>query len=222
MRDEQEQSTEAVDQPSQESTQMAEDQDQVTSSDEEASEDTPLEVDLGGKKVSIEQINEWEKGYMRNQDYTKKTQELAEAKRQIARTLGEEPAKKEQELDPTVQAALETLKQAGVATKDDLLAMKAQEEDEKELRGLLRKNPELKAHEKAIRAIGYSDNRAWVDIVKDYGFTTGDKLAKAKASKPLVGSKAVPVDEKASKLPPAGTPEWEVWKKANLGRDVYR
>lgn len=205
-----EQST-AQDQPKEESKETEQDQ---------AAKDDGDVIELDGEKLTPQQIKEYKAGYMRQQDYTKKTQELAQAKREIARSGGEEKPKGE-ELDPEVKAALEALKKAGVATKDDLLLMKAQEADQKEFRRMLKTYPDLLPHKKALKQIGLSDNRAWVDIAKDYGFLDEAKLAKAKASQPVKGVKSSPTSEAPKDLPKAGTPEWDAWKAANLGQGKW-
>jgi hypothetical protein len=205
------------DQPTEESTEKENDQVETTDSGESDVETPTVEID--GEKYTLDEVKEWKKGNMREADYRKKTQELAEAKREIARAK-ENPSVNEV-VDPEVKAALETLKAAGVATKEDLLLMKAQEEDAKHFKRLIKKHPELKQHEKALKAIGLTDNRAWEDIVKDYGFLSGDKLAKAKKTNPITGAKTAPADEKPKGLPKAGTPEWEAWKKQNLGQGLW-
>jgi hypothetical protein len=43
----------------------------------EVKEETPFELDLDGEKLTLEQIKEFKKGYMRQSDYTRKTQEIA-------------------------------------------------------------------------------------------------------------------------------------------------
>jgi hypothetical protein len=150
---------------------------------------------------------------MRQQDYTKKTQELAEEKRTLSRA--EQKAQVE-ELDPEVRKAVDVLKQAGVVTKDDLALMKAQEEDMKQFKKLLKAHPELKAHEKAMAQIGRVDNRAWNDIAIEYGFLQSDKLSKAKTSREVVGSKVIQPEQPKS-IKDMSPDEYSAWKKQNIG-----
>ena len=46
-------------------------------------EDHDPEIEIGGEKVKLSQIQEWRKGYLRQDDYTRKTQQLAEQRKQI-------------------------------------------------------------------------------------------------------------------------------------------
>ena len=48
-----------------------------------APEDHDPEIEIGGEKVKLSQIQEWRKGYLRQDDYTRKTQQLAEQRKQI-------------------------------------------------------------------------------------------------------------------------------------------
>lgn len=50
---------------------------------QEAPEDHDPEIEIGGEKVKLSQIQEWRKGYLRQDDYTRKTQQLAEQRKQI-------------------------------------------------------------------------------------------------------------------------------------------
>ena len=215
-----EQSTSVAEQPEKDSSTKTDDKDQVTKTDSGESKVTPTEYEVDGEKVTAEQLREWKQGYMRTQDYTKKTQEIAEAKRELSRA--KESDAKITEIDPDVKAAIETLKQAGMATKEDLLLMKVQDADQKEFRKLIKTHPELKAHEKALKVIGERDNRAWVDIAKDYGFLKDAKLEKAKESKPIVGVKVSPTDSPKEKgVKDMTAKEYEVWKKKNLGKGKW-
>lgn len=212
-----EQSTETVDQPVTEST----NQDQVNEQADATADTTPENADNSGKtdepvfeidgeKLTAKQIKEYKLGYMRDEDYRKKTQELAEAKRQLA------AQPKQEDVDPEVKAALDTLKQAGVVTKEDLALMKAQEEDAKQFRKLLKRHPELEAHKKALEQIGKTDNRAWEDLAVDYGFLTKDKLSKAKESRQLVGKKSVAAP-KSKSIMDMDAKEYAEWKRQNIG-----
>lgn len=54
-------------------------------------EEQPQTIKLGEKEVSLKEIEEWERGYLRQSDYTKKTQELSAERRKLeeARSLQE-------------------------------------------------------------------------------------------------------------------------------------
>jgi hypothetical protein len=147
---------------------------------EEASEsksiDLNQEIELDGAKVSIEELT---KGYLRQSDYTRKTQELAEQRKALEQT------KSESEPDE-VKNAKEFLKSEGYVTKEDLERIKAEQADEMKLQRIFDQNPDLKAHEQAIRAIGKTDNSAYEDIIVKYNFSTKDKLAKARSANSVI------------------------------------
>lgn len=208
-----EQSNETVEQPQEDSTSQDQVNEQPGATGEETQENAESVIEIDGEKLTPQQIKEYKEGYMRTQDYTKKTQELAEERRKLSRN---ESSQKEDELDPDVKSAVEVLKKAGVVTQEDLAQIKAYEEDQKQFKKLLKRHPELKAHERALVQIGKTDNRAWEDIVSDYGFISRDKLAKAKESKPVVGQKNVtPKQEKS--ISEMSSAEYALWKKKNLG-----
>jgi hypothetical protein len=188
----------------------------------QADTDAKNMVEIDGEKVSLDQIKEWKKGHMMEADYRRKTQELAEAKREIARSKTSVQDTKAEDLSPEVKQAMDVLKKAGFATKDDLKMMKIQEEDQKAFRKLIKSNPELKPHEKALKQIGLTDNRAWEDIAKDYGFLKDSKLEKAKATRPITGTRSSP-GANAPKLDIAkmSPKEYEAWKRQNLGQGKW-
>jgi hypothetical protein len=49
--------------------------------------DSDLEIEVKGRKLKASQIEEWEKGAMRQEDYTRKTQELATQRKQHQQEL---------------------------------------------------------------------------------------------------------------------------------------
>lgn len=119
-------------------------------------------------------------GYLRQQDYTRKTQEIAEARR-----------KKEEAPDESEEVK-RTLKQMWFATKEEIqeyvVSVARQQTEESKLSSLIQSNPELKQFEWAIKEIAKTDNSAIEDIIVKYGFSTHDKLAQAKQSRNLVGN----------------------------------
>ena len=44
-------------------------------------------IEIGGKKYSLDEIQEWQKGYLRQSDYTRKTQQLAEQRKQYEKAI---------------------------------------------------------------------------------------------------------------------------------------
>lgn len=164
-----------------------------------------------GSEISLDELKS---GYMKDADYRQKTAALAERQRELARTGVSQQA--EAELDPEIQKAVSVLREAGMATKEDLIAMQAQEEDERRLQNLLKSNPELKAQEKAIRAVGKTDNSAWEDIVTNYGFSSKDKLSVAKANRAIVGD-STPQPTTQKSLKDMTDEEYAAWKSKELG-----
>lgn len=75
-------------------------------------------VEINGKKYTIDEIQEWQKGYLRQSDYTRKTQQLAEQRKQYEKAIElynylqskpqliEKLAELEKELDSDVASAL--------------------------------------------------------------------------------------------------------------------
>lgn len=148
-----------------------------------------------GEEVTREEL---EAGYMRSKDYTKKTQDLAEERRKLARgvepTSEKKPAPKkekaEEEEEDESTIVRKRAAEYGLATKDDvdaavekrLAKMQAEQEDKAKLDSLIEANPELKGKRKLLEQIGKTDTRAWEDIIKDqeYGLLPqGTKLEKA-------------------------------------------
>lgn len=48
--------------------------------EESVAEETPQEFEIDGEKLTLDQLREFKKGYMRQSDYTKKTQRIAQEK----------------------------------------------------------------------------------------------------------------------------------------------
>lgn len=148
--------------------QVLDEQSQTTN--HEAGEETTL-VEVNGEKVDLEELK---KGYMRQSDYTKKTQELSQQR-------------KESTLSDEEKNAIEFLKSNKFVTIDDLEGMKKEQEQNLKLNEILATNPNLKQFETAIKAIGKTSDMAWEDIIVKFGFSAQDKLSKAKSGS-LIGS----------------------------------
>ena len=161
-------------------------------------------------------------GYMRQADYTRKTQELAEERKQLqwqtqkADTTDDEDANVEAYLQSKGYAKADQVNQL---VNEKLQAIQKNQQDEETLRKLIVENPELKQYEWAIREIAKNDNSALEDIVVKYGFSTHDKLADAKKRSvmwwtPTYENKEKPVSEWTEK-------DWEMfeaqhqWKQFN-------
>lgn len=155
-----------------------------------ASENTPktyqvkIWIDVNGNPI-MQSVTEDEliNGYMRQSDYTRKTQELAEERKQLqwqvtrADTSDEEDANVEAYLQSKGYAKADQVEKI---LNDRLQGIAKSQQDEETLRKLIIENPELKQYEWAIREIAKNDNSALEDIVVKYGFSTHDKLSEAK------------------------------------------
>lgn len=120
-------------------------------------------------------------GYLRQSDYTKKTQELAEEKKMLW-THEAQPAIDD---DAAVEQYLASKGYAKKDTVESIVEAKIKwlskiQQDEQTIQSVIASNPELKQFEWAIRKIAATDNSAIEDIVVKYGFSSHDKLSKAK------------------------------------------
>lgn len=129
-------------------------QDQVPT--EEAGEGNDL-VEVNGEKLTLDELK---KGYMRTADYTRKTQKLAQDKSKSLEDI--------KESNPELYNAVVQLREAGVATKDDISeTVKAQLEEmetkktaEQSAKQFFENNPDLEGSKKAI-----------LDLSKNTGMT---------------------------------------------------
>jgi hypothetical protein len=107
---------------------------------------------------------------MRQSDYTKKTQELSQQRKQV-------------ELSEEEKNTLEWMKSNDFITKEDIQKeianLKKQQEEEEKLKGIMQSNPDLLRFEPAIRKLGNQSNEAWEDIIVKNGFIESNKLKKA-------------------------------------------
>ena len=155
-----------------------------------ASENTPnsyqvkIWIDANGNPI-MQSVTEDEliNGYMRQSDYTRKTQELAEERKQLQWQVTRQDTSDDE--DANVEAYLQSKGYAKADQVEKLVNERLQgiaksQQDEETLRKLIIENPELKQYEWAIREIAKNDNSALEDIVVKYGFSTHDKLYEAK------------------------------------------
>lgn len=87
---------------------IPDDEDGEGSEDEEPTPDTDEEPKVrlaDGTEVTLAEVEEWRKGTLRQADYTRKTQELAEQRKQ-AETLAAEAQQRASEVDKTLQLAI--------------------------------------------------------------------------------------------------------------------
>lgn len=152
-----------------------------------ASENTPKEynvkiwTDVNGDPI-MQTVTEDEllNGYLRQTDYTRKTQELAEQ-----RKMQSQPQTSAIDEDEQVMQALDKWGYAKKETVESIVEKKLQsitksQKDEQAIQSVIASNPELKQFEWAIRKIAATDDSAIEDIVVKYGFSSHDKLSKAK------------------------------------------
>lgn len=177
-----------------------------TSADENQGNNQEQFIEINWEQISLDELK---KGYLRQSDYTRKTQELAKEREQSMRQSNDDEP-------DDVKAAEAFLKSKGYLTKAEMDALleaklKAQK-DEITLEKIIDANPTLKQHEEAIRKIAQIDNSAIEDIVVKYNFITTDKLSKAKANRDLVWGWTKEQSEKVDIS--SMTPEqWEAYKK---------
>jgi len=151
----------------------------ATGATQEDSIQVKVGTDVNGEAImETVSMNELKSGYLRQSDYTKKTQELAEERKGFETA---EPV----EADADVDAAKKFLQSEGYLTQAEvdakLAAFEKRQEDGKLMASFFNSNPDLKQFKGAIETIAKTDDSAIEDIVVKYGFTSTDKLKKAKA-----------------------------------------
>ena len=110
-----EENLESTDQPVEES-----DQPEVNSNDEEDNldQDQPQQEESDGEEsISQDELNA---GYMRQSDYTKKTQELAEMRKEIEALKKQTAVKPKAKLSPEYEKARQTMRSLGFLSKEDM------------------------------------------------------------------------------------------------------
>jgi ribosomal protein S8 len=153
-------------------------------------------------------LDELKAGYLRQSDYTKKTQELASKRKELENI---KPA----DLTDAEKNMLEWIKKQWFVSKDELEKTAYQQTQEIELRELITNAPQLKSQEAAIRRLQQVEWWSYEEIIQKYGFMDADKLVKAKESRVrLVGEKDR--DVKAKNIADLSPEEYEKWKKENL------
>lgn len=153
------------------------------------------------EELTLEELKKW---YMRQSDYTRKTQELSRAKNQ-ERQQDSDPDM--DALDSYIDQKFEKLKQEKwLLTRDEV-------ETEKRFADLIDANPDLRKHEKAIKKIAETENLAFEDVIYQYWFSQPDKLQKAKVWQ-MKGDNNF---EKPSNWIPTNLKEYEKWREKNIG-----
>lgn len=176
----------------------------ITPENNGASNDTPqtfnvkIWTDANGNPIMQEvTLEELQNGYQRQADYTRKTQELAREREMLQKQQA--PAQEQNNEDEEVEKYVSSIVEKQVEQK--IAWLTKQQQDEQTLQSVLASNPDLKQFEWAIRKIAATDNSAIEDIVVKYGFSSHDKLSKAKQrdivgwSNKLESDKSKPVNE---------------------------
>lgn len=167
--------------------------------------------EINGEKVTLQEL---QAGYMRQSDYTRKTQELAKERETL-----QSKSDAGESLTDDERSTLEWLQNHKFLTEqqleEKLNRIQEQARMEASFEGLVQANPSLKKHEKAIRAIKQTDDRSFEEIALDYWFISSEKLEKAKGGiDKMVGS--IPDTETKVRSVADLTPEeYEKWKKDN-------
>jgi len=153
-------------------------------------------TDANGDPIMQEvTIDELQNGYQRQSDYTRKTQELAREREMLQNQQQKESNNEDVEVEKYVSGIVDR------TVEQKLAWFNKQQQDEQTLQSVLTSNPDLKQFEWAIRKIAATDNSAIEDIVVKYGFSSHDKLSKAKQrdivwwSDKLESDKSKPISE---------------------------
>lgn len=162
-------------------------------------------VEIDWQQIDLEELK---KGYMRQSDYTKKTQELAQVKKQT---------QSEDEEDDWVESAREFLKQEQVITKSDLENYFREKSNEEQFAKLAEYEPSLKQHESVIKRIAQLDWLSIEEVIKQNNFLSSDKLERAKNARPIVWNAGIP-DNKEKAIWEMTSAEWAARKAKNKGR----
>ena len=183
-------------------------------------------IDANGNDI-IQDVDENElvNGYLRQSDYTRKTQEIAEEKRLLEQKAGQaQNAGYTGDMwdDAAVEAYLQSKGYAKQDTVEKLVEekmkwMTKKQQDEQTIQSLLASNPNLKQFEGAIRKIAASENDAIEDIVVKYGFSTPNELSKAK-QRGLVWGWTKLWDDKAKPVSERTKEDWAKFEAQNSNK----
>lgn len=163
-------------------------------------------VEIDWQQIDLEELK---KGYMRQSDYTKKTQELAQVKKQTQTDDYEE--------DDWEKNAREFLKKEQVITKSDLENYFRERSNEDQFAKLAEYEPSLKQHESVIKRIAQLDWLSVEEVIKQNNFLSSDKLERAKNARPIVWNAGIP-DNKEKAILEMTSAEWAARKAKNKGR----
>jgi hypothetical protein len=137
--------------------------------------------EIDGEKVSLSTLKEWKANGLRQSDYTRKTQELAQQRKEL------ESKQIPVQADDDLERAKAILKQSGFVTREDLDAERQKllnEQSEKErarqLESELSKNQSFSSYKPAIEAMmKIHPDKSIDEILVLGGFIDQSKLEKA-------------------------------------------
>lgn len=155
-------------------------QDEPTAEDEsdEAEEDEELEVvELDGEEVTLDQIREWKRGTLREQDYTKKTQSLANERKALLDRMTEVDS-----IASTLTGVEDEIKALLVADLDDIDMKQLRKDDYEEYSRLKEERAEREEQinslkKKAVEARQKLVAQEQADLSKTLGWDDSKKQA---------------------------------------------
>lgn len=157
-------------------------------------------------------LSELTQGYMRTQDYTKKTQELAAERKNLERngvdTWRNDPGKTDDDSEKQLEWRM---RQKWFATQEDLMRLQQKQEQDRRFSELLDYNPSLRPFEKAIRDISESKGIAPEDVAEQYGFAKKDQLIDASRSRGLVGDNGQQTWKKPKSIRDLSGDDYQKW-----------
>jgi hypothetical protein len=155
-------------------------QDELPAEDEsdEAEDDEELEfVDLDGEEVTLDQIREWKRGTLREQDYTKKTQALADERKALSDRMTEVDS-----IASTLTGVEDEIKALLVADLDDIDMKQLRKDDYEEYSRLKEERAEREEQinslkKKAVEARQKLVAQEQADLSKSLGWDDSKKQA---------------------------------------------
>lgn len=129
-------------------------------------------IEVNGEELSMDELK---KGYMRNADYTRKTQRLAQDKSKTLEDI--------EESNPELYQAVVQLREAWVATKDDIAAtveetlerIKAKEGADASAKNFFEDYPALVSSKKAILELSKNTGLTPEEVAITYNFMDKDQ-----------------------------------------------
>lgn len=141
-------------------------------------------VEVNGVMIPLDELKN---GYMRQSDYTRKTQELSQQ------------GNRQQEIEQEPQDNNGEARKWWIGTnvlKPELDKFEKRMEAKQNFERLLNANPDLKKFRTAIEKIAKAENKAYEDVIEENWFASKDKLKQAKERSPIGDSS---FDEKPTK-----------------------